>query len=581
MGDNYRIIASGGKQTVKLLYREIIKLIEEAIQNAQNAGDLPEFDIPDIKVEPSKREGQGDYAYPSMPLASLARNNPRKIGEIIASHMPEASYLEKVEVAGPGYVNFFLSDSYLNAQVETIIEEGNNLFALDMGTGKTAQVEFVSANPTGPVTIGHVRGSALGDTMARVLEAAGYDVQREYYFNNGGNQMRMLGESMRLRYLQELGHDVELSEEHYQGDYLIDYAKDLVEEQGDALVDADWKPFKAYAEERIFAWIKTSLARINIQHDNFFNEDSLFQTNAVWDTLDTLRENGYIYEAAVREGASEEEKANASDQEPAQFFRTTKFGDEKDRVLVKSDGSPTYTLPDIAYHKHKIERGFDVMVNVLGSDHLHQAKVVQWGIEALGMDSSNIHVIFNQMVNMTRGGEEVKMSTRRGEYIPMDDLVDETSPDAVRYHMLARSADSQLTFDLKKVVEQSNENPVYYIQNAYVRCCGIFREADERGVTDDGADLTLLGDDERAFLRQVMELGPTIELAVEFYEPHKIAFYAHELAGVFHPIYDRVRVLHTEVPDDVAKARLRFYRAAQVTFKRLLTLMGMSAPEHM
>ena len=580
MNVNYRI-ASGGKYIVKLLYREIIKLIEEAIRGAQVAGDMPEFDIPDIFVEASKREGQGDYAYPAMPLAGLARNNPRKIAETIVQHLPEAAYLESVEVAGPGYVNFTLSDSYLKTQVETIIDEGDDLFTLELGAGQKAQVEFVSANPTGPITIGRTRGGVIGDAMARLLEAAGYEVQREYYFNNAGNQMVTLGKSLKVRYLQELGHDVELEDTQYQGEYLIDYAKKLVEQKGDSLVDADWQPFKEFAEERMFDWIKESLARIHIQHDNFFNEDSLFQSNAVWDTLEELRENGHIYEAAEWEGADEDEKAAAEGKEPAQWFRSTDFGDDKDRVLVKNDGIPTYTLPDIAYHKNKIERGFDVMVNVLGADHGQQHRVVKWGIEALGMDSSGIHVILNQMVKMVRDGEEVKMSTRRGMYDTLDELVDETSADAVRYHMLARSPNSHLTFDLGEVVKQSNDNPVYYIQNAHVRCCGIFREAAERGVTDEGADLTLLGADELAFLRKAMEMGPTIELAVELYEPHKIAFYATELAGVFHPIYDRVRVLHTEVPDDVAKARLRFYRAAQIIFKRLLSLMGMSAPERM
>jgi arginyl-tRNA synthetase len=580
MSVNYRI-ASGGKHIVKLLYREIIKLIEEAIRGAQVAGDLPEFDIPDIVVEASKREGQGDYAYPAMPLAGLARNNPRKIAEIIVQHLPEAAYLDSAEVAGPGYVNFTLSDSYLKTQVETMIEEGDDLFTLELGAGKKAQVEFVSANPTGPITIGRTRGGVIGDAMARLLEAAGYDVQREYYFNNAGNQMVTLGKSLKVRYLQQLGHDVELEDTQYQGEYLIDYAKELVEQEGDSLVDADWQPFKEFAEARMFDWIKQSLARIHIQHDNFFNEDSLFQSNAVRDTLEALRENGYIYKAAEWEGADEAEKAAAEGKDPAQWFRSTDFGDDKDRVLVKSDGIPTYTLPDIAYHKNKIERGFDVMVNVLGADHGQQHRVVKWGIEALGMDSSGIHVILNQMVKMVRDGKEVKMSTRRGVYDTLDELVDETSADAVRYHMLARSPNSHLTFDLNEVVKQSNDNPVYYIQNAHVRCCGIFREAAERGVTDDNADLTLLGDDELAFLRKAMELGPTIELAVELYEPHKIAFYATELAAVFHPIYDRVRVLHTEVPDDLAKARLRFYRAAQIIFKRLLGLMGMSAPERM
>jgi len=249
--------------------------------------------------------------------------------------------------------------------------------------------------------------------------------------------------------------------------------------------------------------------------------------------------------------------------------------------MVKSDGSATYTLPDIAYHRNKIERGFDVMVNMLGSDHLVQAQVVRYGVEALGLDPSGIHVIIIQMVHLIRGGERVKMSKRAGNFETLDDLVEQTSADVVRYMLLARSPNSDVDFDLDLAVKQSNENPVFYIQNAHVRCAGIFREAEARGISDEGSDLSLLSEDEMIFIRKTLEMGDVIKLAVENFEPHKIAFYAHELASTFHPIYDRVRALHSDVPDDVAKARLRFYRAAQVAFKRVLRLMGMSAPERM
>ncbi len=265
----------------------------------------------------------------------------------------------------------------------------------------------------------------------------------------------------------------------------------------------------------------------------------------------------------------------------ATWFRSTQFGDSKDRVVVKSSGEPTYTLPDIAYHVNKLDRGFDLAINVLGADHAAQYKVVQYGLSALGYDPSKVHVIINQLVRTVRDGKEVRMSTRRGVYDTLDELIDETSADAVRYMLLARSADSQMNFDLDLAVKQSNENPVYYIQYAYVRCAGIFREAAVRGVSDDDADLTLLGESELSFLRKVLELSEVIEASVRNFEPHRIAFYALELANAFHPIFDNVRVLHTEVPPDVAKARLRFFRAAQVAFKRVLDLMGMSAPEVM
>ncbi|MEL6406133.1 MAG: arginine--tRNA ligase [Chloroflexota bacterium] len=572
---------------MKQLTKEIAKLVVASLEAAQKAGDLPEFEIPDIKIELPKREGQGDYAYPAMALSRFGKKNPRAIAEDIVKHLPETDFMAQVEVAGPGFINFFVNEGYLKAQVDAIVAEGEDVFKMDIGDGKRAQVEFVSANPTGPIHVGRTRGGVIGDTMARLLEAAGYDVQREYYFNNAGRQMQMLGESLKVRYLQVLGDDIDLEEDHYQGEYLVEYGQELAGLHGDSWREKPWRDFKEFAETKMFVWIKQSLGAINIEHDNFFNEDSMFQSEEVWETLHDLKENGYIYEAVHRKQASEEEIEKSKATEPAQWFESTKLGDKEDRVMVKADGIPTYTLPDIAYHRNKIQRGFDVMVNVLGADHGQQYKTVGWGVEALGLDPSGIHVILNQMVRMVVTDEETgkkreqKGSTRKGIYETLDDLVEMTSPDAIRYHLLAYSPTTDITFDVDEVVKQSNENPVYYIQNAHVRCCGIFREADERGFTDEGADLSLLGDDELAFIRKALELGDAIEYAVDTYEPHKIAFYAHELASVFHPIYDRVRVLHSDVPEDVAKARLRFYAAARIMFKRVLTLMGMSAPERM
>lgn len=574
--------------TVKIIPREISQLLATAIREAQLAGDLTDFDVPDITVTASEREGHGDYASPvALSLAKPARMKPRLVAETIVKHLPSADIIVKVDIAGPGFINFDLSKEWLRQQVENIILEGEDLFRLPLGNGKKAQVEFVSANPSGPITIGRSRGGIIGDTMARLLEAAGYEVQREYYFNNAGQQMIMLGQSLKARYLQELGHVVDLPEGGYQGTYLIDYAKDLISERGDSMVDEDWQPFKEYAEKRNFEWIRSTLARINVYHDAFFNEDTLFQSNAIWAVLEQLERNGHIYRAAEWEGASEEEMTAAANKAPAVWLRTTTFDDEKDRVMVKSDGVPTYTLPDIAYHQNKIERGFDIMVNVLGADHGQQYKVVQMGLRALGLDPSGIHVIINQMVRAVRRNsetgkmEEIKYSTRRGVIDALDDLIDETGPDAIRYHMLARSPSSHLNFNVEDVVKQSNENPVYYIQNAHVRCCGILREADARDLTYQDADLSPLGDEELRFIRKAIELGEIIDLAVTNYEPHKIAFWAQDLAAVFHPIYDNVRAIGEGIPVDVTQARLRFYKAAQVVFRRVLSLMGMNAPERM
>ena len=574
---------------MKPLHKTLEQHIHQAIQTAQAAGDLSPFEIPVIPVTPPKREGQGDLAYPAMGLARLARKKPLLIAHSIKAHLPDIPALDKIEIAPPGFMNFFLSADYLQAQIETIIQQAEQCFQLDIGRGKKAQVEFVSANPSGPITIGHTRNAVTGDAMARLLNAAGYDVQREYYYNNAGNQMIILGLSLMQRYRQQLGETVDFPADYYQGDYLIDIARDLVEEHGSALQDESWQRFKDIAESRMFDWIKQSLASIDIHHNAFFNETSLFESEQIWQTLEALRDKGYIYESPYRQDASKDEiaEATAKGYQPATWFRSSELGDEKDRVMVKSDGLPTYTLPDIAYHQDKLKRGFDIAINVLGSDHFSQAAVVQYGIRALDMNPDPIHVIFIQMVRAVRRNvqtgeyEAIKQSKRAGNFDTLDELVEMTSADAIRYHMLARSPHSQLDFDVDAVVRQSNENPVYYIQNAYVRCAGIFREAEERGFDDDSADLSLLGEDELRFIRKALELSLVIEQAATAYEPHKIAFFAHDLAGVFHPIYDRVRVLHSETPPDVAKARLRFYRAAATVFRRLLWLMGMSAPERM
>ncbi|MBZ0281224.1 MAG: arginine--tRNA ligase [Anaerolineae bacterium] len=575
---------------MKPLPNEHAQLVRQALQNAQTAGDLPAFEIPAIEIRPPKKAEQGDYACAmAMQLAKPTGMNPFEIAEKIAKHLPKSDFVGGIEVVKPGFINFRLSEDWLKAQAEQIIAEDEKLFTLDIGTGKRAQVEFVSANPTGPLHVGRSRGAIVGDSIARILEAAGYTVEREYYFNNAGVQMTNLGNSLRVRYLEALGLPVEIPAENdttfYQGDYLKTFAQELAAEQGNKLVEADWRPFKEYAERKMFEQIRATLKRVNIVHDVYFNENSLYDDGLVEKTLQRLDQNGYVYRAERSENPGDA-KAGDHDEEnagkgKAAWFRSTSLGDSKDRVLVKSDGNPTYTLPDIAYHVNKIERGFDLLVNILGADHGAQYKVVQQGVKALGYDPSIINVIIIQLVKMIRDGQEVKMSTRRGDYDTLDDLIDQTSPDVVRYILLARSPDSHLNFDLDLAIKQSNENPVYYIQNAYVRCAGIFREAAARGLSDEGADVSLLGAAETRFIRKALELGEIIELSARGLEPHKIAFYAHELAATFHPIYDEVRALHSDIPADVAKARLRFYRAAQVVFKRVLTLMGMSAPERM
>lgn len=570
---------------MKPLTRQIASLVHEAIQNAQSAGELPSVEIPDIEVKPPRKAEQGDYgASVALAMAKLVGKPPLEVANIIAKYMNKPDFISAIEVAPPGFVNVRLDENWIRSLVTMLITSGETFGKLDIGTGKRAQVEFLSANPTGPITIGRSRGAILGDAIARVLEETGYDVEREYYFNNAGAQMRNLGESLRIRYLQALGQEVEIPdmEKFYQGEYLIDYAKDLIDEKGDALKDADWQPFKEYAEKRMFEWIKETCQRIGIRHDVFFNENTLYDTGAVWEVLEKLRERGYIYTSVTREGETDEAIiAKSAELKPAQWFRSTQFGDDEDRVLVKSNGEPTYTLPDIAYHINKIERGFDLLVNILGADHFTQAQVVRMGVQALGYDPSPIRVIHVQMVSVVRDGKPFKGSTRRGIFDTLDELIDLTSADAVRYFLLQRSPDSHLKFDINVAVSKSNDNPVYYIQYAHVRCSGILREAEARGVTADDADLSLLGAEELNFLRKCLEFPDVMQTASENLTPHIIAFYALELANIFHPMYDRVRAFVDGIDLNLQKARLAFYIAVKAMFKRVLTVLGMTAPERM
>jgi len=539
---------------------------------------------PEAAFESPKQAAHGDLAITAaMGLARALKMNPRELAaQLVALLQAQPAvqrWVSALEIAGPGFINLRLADAARQAVVAEVLAAAE-CFGHQRARGERVMVEFVSANPTGPLHIGRSRGAVVGDTLARLFEAAGYAVEREYYFNNAGMQMQNLGKSLRIRYLQELGIHTD-DELMYKGDYLVEFARELVAEQGNALTEATWQPFKEYAEKKMFEMIRRTLERIDIRHDHFFNENSLYDDDSVWDVLKGLEAAGHIYESAVREGESEEVVAQNRDLSPAKWFRSTQFGDKEDRVVVKSDGAPTYTLPDIAYHLNKLGRGFDVLINILGADHFVEHQVVKYGVQALGGDIDRINVVIMQFVRLIRNGKEYKMSTREGNYETLDDLIEQTSADAVRYMLLARNTNSRLDFDLDLAVKQTNENPVYYIQYAYVRCAGIFREAAARGFSDEGADLSLLGDVELNFMRKILALSEEIEYAVVNFAPHNIAFYALDLAQQFQPVYDAVRVFGEGVPEDVARARLRFYRAALTAFNRVLTLMGMSKPERM
>ena len=551
------------------LRHELAQAVAQAIRQAQTAGDLPEFEIPAVEIGRPRDPNHGDYATPvALQLARPARLAPLKIAEAIVRHLPELPFVSDAAVAAPGFINLRLAADWLQQLVNEILAAPEQFGNINLGAGKKAQVECVSANPTGPITLGRTRGGVMGDTLARVMRAAGYEVVLEYYYNDAGRQITMLGESIKIRYQQLLGQPAELSADHYQGDYIIEIAQELLDAHGDALFNEETTYFGDYAKNQIAEKQRQSLAQINIFFDEYYREQSLYESGRVWEALEELQQRGYVYE-----------------QDGAHWFRTTEFGDDKDRALVKQSGEPTYRLPDIAYHYHKAQRGFDLVVDIFGPDHHAVAPQVLMGVKALGYDPDFVKTVLHQIVSLVRGGEQVKMSTRRGEFVTLDELVDEVGADPIRYFMISRSGNSPVDFDLDLAVEHSDKNPVYYIQNAHVRCAGIFRKWAEAGFAPDAdaeADLSLLThEQELAFLRKALELPEEIERIATQLEPHHIAFYAYDLAAVFHATYEHCRVLHSDVPEPLRLARLRFYRAAKALFARLLDLMGMSAPEVM
>lgn len=534
--------------------------IEEALQKLNYPLIHYQFDKP-------KLDAHGDLSINvAMLLASELKRNPRQIAQTIVQELKvDQDWIEKVDVAGPGFINFFFSPTLLQNKVSQILEQANDYGRFDLGAGKTAQVEFVSANPTGPLTIGHGRQAALGDTVARLLEWLGYDVTREYYFNNAGRQMRVLGDSVRLRYLQLLGEDLDFPEDYYQGQYIIDIAVEIKEKHGDSLKDStDPNIFKNTAEKRIFEDIKTTLKRLGIEFDVYFNELDLYENGEVERVLKIFAEKRYSYE---KDGAV--------------WFKSTQFGLEQDRVIVKSSGEPTYRLPDIAYHKNKLERGFDLIVDVLGADHLDTYPDVLAGIKALGYDADRIKVLIHQFVTLYEGDKKVKMSTRKANYVTVDDLLDEVGVDVTRWFFLMRSMHSHLNFDLSLAKTMSDENPVYYNQYAHARICSIIRTGRERGVEfkGDHAFHHLTHKSEMELIKKMMEFPLTIHRCATEYEPHQLTQYLSDLSTAFHKFYTECQVIGDDA--ELSQARLGLCMAAKTVLANGLSILGVSAPEKM
>jgi len=520
-------------------------------------------------VEVPKHVGQGDFSTNmALVLAGIEKRNPRDLATEIKSYLEEKKdFFNRVEVAGPGFVNVFLNMSIWHQIIPLVCDKGKNFGQSKVGYGKKVMVEFVSANPTGPLSIGHGRQAILGDSIARLLEITGHEVFREYYYNDAGRQMRVLGESTKARYLEKLGLDYTFPEDGYQGDYIKEIADSLVEEKGDSLKDnEDVSPFKEKAEQLIFSNISATLKRMGIEFDNYFNEQSLYRDGHIESVVAELREKGLVYE-----------KDNAT------WFKTTEFGHEKDRVIIKSSGEPTYRLPDIAYHREKFKRNFDWLIDIFGSDHIATVPDVLAGVQALGYDESKIQVLLHQFVTLTRDGKQVKMSTRKATFVTVDELLDLVGVDVARFFFMMRKADSQLEFDLGLATKESQENPVYYVQYGHARLSSILRQAEDKGVeilSFERVDHTLLCEPEDLVLLKSMAAFPgMIEGAALELAPHRVIFYLIELAGQFHSYYNKHKVISEDIP--LSQARLCLMSALKTVFANGLAFVGLTAPDHM
>ncbi len=551
------------------LKQTIADIIARAVAAAEAAGKLPAVTLPEIVIERPQNPDHGDYASSiALKLARAVGRSPLDIAGEIAAFAGTSGEIGAVEVAPPGFINFTLKDTWLAAQVSEVLAAGDTFGNVDHGTGKKVQVEFVSVNPTGPLHVGHGRGAILGSALASVLAAAGYDVEKEYYVNDAGNQVSTFRRSLLARYRQAMGQEAEVPADGYVGDYLKDIAGDIVASDGDRLAglsEAELeKELGRIGLEKMLDWIKGDLETLEVSFDVWFSEQSLFTDGKYETTMDLLKKGGYL---AEREGAT--------------WFVSTALGEDKDNVIIRTDGTPTYFATDIAYHYNKfIERKFDRVIDIWGADHLGHVSRMKAVCQALGIDPDALTIIISQMVTLKRGGEVVKISKRSGDLITLRELVDEVGPDACRFNFLSRTADSQMDFDLELAVKQSADNPVYYVQYAHARIASILRHAEEKGATDEGGDVSLLtSEPELVLIRKMLLLPEIVESIAASLEPHALPYYAQELATAFHAFYKQCRVVTSDKA--MTGARLKLVKAARVVLGRTLRLMGMTAPEKM
>ncbi|SMG58694.1 arginine--tRNA ligase [Paenibacillus aquistagni] len=557
------------KGVIERIHDGVKQAIEDAILKA---GLVEREQLPVFVIEVPKDKTHGDLATNvAMQLTRIAKRNPRQIAEAIIENLEtDSASIASAEIAGPGFINFRMKRDYLYDVIREAAERGSDYGRSSFGQGEKVQMEFVSANPTGSLHLGHARGAAVGDALCNVLDYAGYEVTREYYINDAGNQVMNLAYSIAARYKQALGQEAEMPEDGYYGEDIKGFAQELVEEKGDSLLslpeEESVKFFRQYGLEKELAKIKRDLARFNVSFDSWFSETSLYETGEVIKALDALKERGEVYE---HEGAT--------------WLNTTKYGDDKDRVLIKNDGSYTYLTPDIAYHRDKYARGYDKVINIWGADHHGYIPRMKAAMEALGNDPDKLIVLIAQMVSLFQNGEKVKMSKRTGKAVTMEDLMDEVGVDAIRYFFTMRSMDSHLDFDMDLAISTSNENPVFYVQYAHARVCSIFRQAEEQSIalkSLDEIDFTALqAEHEFDLLRKMGELAEEVEVAAREYAPHRLIRYVYELASMFHSYYKAERVITEDA--NQTQARLALLGAVRTVLANVLRLVGVSAPERM
>ncbi|EUJ28764.1 arginine--tRNA ligase [Listeria cornellensis] len=548
--------------------QDLIAIINEAV--VQGLG-IEQAEVPSILLEVPKDKQHGDYSTNiAMQLARVAKKAPRAIAETVVEAIGEShALINKIEIAGPGFINFYLDNAYLTALIPVIMDADDTYGASDTGKGKKFQIEFVSANPTGDLHLGHARGAAIGDSLGNILTMAGYSVSSEYYINDAGNQINNLILSTEARYFEALNIDAEFPEDGYRGADIINLGKQLAEKYGDKYVNEDVDMRRELFRKEALAFetakLREDLAEFRVHFDSWFSETTLYENDKIMPALAKLRDNGYIFE-----------------EEGATWLRTTEFGDDKDRVLIKSDGSYTYFLPDIAYHLDKLERGFDVLIDVWGADHHGYIPRMRAAIESLGYSPDHLEVEIIQLVHLYEDGKQVKMSKRTGKSVTMRDLIEEVGLDATRYFFAMRSSDTHMNFDMGLAKSTSTENPVYYVQYAHARISSILRSGVEQGFAlGKDANVALLNSEVDYNLLKVLgEFPDVVAEAAEKRIPHRIVRYLNDLAVAFHRFYNSNKVLDLE-NKGVSEARLALIKAAQITLRNGLTLLGVSAPEKM